>query len=111
MDDLTKYRLENFDWCKKHREKMGAEKFIEFTDAAYRLGADLNPGSFFRVREWCKKPENYDLFIKSLCYLILYPPPGAAFLFSDDYEIFRRVPTYEEVTQLIHKPIKKTTNK
>lgn len=111
MEDLTKYRLEDFEWCNKYRDKMGVDKYNEFTNAVFRLGENLNPNSFFRVREWCKNPENYDLFIKTLCYLILCPPPGTAFLFSDDYEIFKRVPTYEEATRLINKPIKKQTKK
>ena len=69
MPDYSQHRLQDWAWYFDYRSQMGKEKFYRYINRVYRLLMSMKPGSYLSI-EKNVKPENIDLFIKTVCMFI-----------------------------------------
>jgi hypothetical protein len=68
MNDLSKYRLDNYGEIMQLKAKLG-EKFNGFQTAVYRLLASVPDNKWYDFRNQIN-PDNYEAFIKIVCHYI-----------------------------------------
>jgi hypothetical protein len=87
--DLSKHRMNNYDWLKEYITQRGKEAFNKFINDVYKFLLEIKPGSFFQI-EGNVKPENIDFFIKVCCMFIherycSKQTFATEYIFSDNY--------------------------
>ena len=88
MEDLSKYRLVDWDWYFKYKERYGRFYLLTYVDKIYRMLDKLGPGRAYDIASAEEKKsniflvkfeengrevseENKDLFVKTTCsYMI-----------------------------------------
>lgn len=95
--DLSKYRMNNYDWFKEYTAQRGKEAFDKFINDVCKFLLEMKPGTFFQI-ERNVKPENIDFFIKVCCMFIherycSVQEFKTEYIFSNDY------------TKIIHREI------
>ena len=95
--DLSKHRMNNYNWLKEYTSQRGKEAFDKFLNDVYKFLMNMEPNSFFQI-EGNVKPENIDFFIKVCCMFIherccSKQRFNTQYIFSDDY------------TKIIHREI------
>lgn len=89
MDDLTKYKPHDNSWMKEEHERLG-DKLDKYYNAIFmRLYEMKNDEIMNIIRE--VRPENYSIFIKCLCSVILEMASyGIMFSLEDNATTVRR---------------------
>ncbi|MCD7850460.1 MAG: hypothetical protein LUH63_12465 [Parabacteroides sp.] len=87
MDSYVAYRLVDWDWIGRYKEKMGHNLFMDYVDDIYSELLSMKVGDMFSLDSNVKE-ENRDLFVKIVCMFILEGHPD--YSFSDNYKIVIR---------------------
>ena len=87
MDSYAAYRLVDWDWIGRYKEKMGHGRFMDYVDAIYSELMGMPVGGTFSLESNVRE-ENRELFVKIVCMFIL--EGHSDYSFSDNYKIVIR---------------------
>ncbi|MBF0763335.1 MULTISPECIES: hypothetical protein [Parabacteroides] len=99
MDSYASFRLTDWDWISRYKEKMGTDHFRDYVNGVYSELMKMRVGGVFSLDNEVRE-ENRELFIKIVCMFIL--EGNSDYDFSSDYKTIRR---HEKAT-LVRKPRK-----
>lgn len=97
MDSYAKYRLTDWDWIPRYKQKMGTDLFREYVNNVYSELMKMHVGDRFSLDDNVRE-ENRELFVKIVCMFI--QEGNSDYDFSPDYKIVRR----HEKTTMVKKP-------
>ena len=101
MDSYASFRLTDWDWISRYKEKMGTDHFRDYVNGVYSELMKMRVGGVFSLDNEVRE-ENRELFIKIVCMFIL--EGNSDYDFSSDYKTIRR---HEKAT-LVRKQLGKT---
>lgn len=85
--DFSEHRLNDWNWQKEYREKIGESAYNAFFESLWLSLGQLQVNEYYDIARQVK-PENRDLFIKICCQYVL---THKDYEFSNDYtKIIRR---------------------
>lgn len=102
--DLKQYRLNDWEWYNRYKEKYGSESFYEYKDKIFKMLHDLKPGRsydltnvensgskifliIYNINDIETSEQNPDFFVKLCCMFIL---SFSDYSFSDDFNKIKR---------------------
>jgi hypothetical protein len=104
-DHFFKSHFEAIDWhCRRYDEALEKETYQPYYKNVLSVLYKMKPGEQIEVRAWCK-PENYELFIKTVCACIAgFEVLQQTVFFSQNGEIIKKIETPIEVLNELYNP-------